>query len=152
MTTDTGSTAAAEQARATAVRELRFRAGVTLAAMGVCVVVSVLTAGAEGLWGGLVGVVLVLGFFGASAWVMTRTRTLEPAMVLVIAMGLYLLKVVALAVAIILLSVFDLLGDPLHRTALAVTIIVGALTWSATEVITAVRRREPIFDVGRDAS
>jgi hypothetical protein len=83
---------------------------------------------------------------------MTRTRTLEPALVLVIAMGLYLLKILALALVVVVLSGLGLLGDPLHRVALAVTIIVGALTWSAAEIVTSVRRRQPLFDAAREPS
>jgi len=151
MTTDTDPTAAVT-ARAQARAEVMFRTAVTAAVGVVCIVVSVLAAGRTGLWGSLVGVVLVLAFFGSSAWVMTRTRPLEPALVLVIALGLYLLKMVGLAIVVIMLSALGLLGDPLHRVALALTIIAGALTWSSAEIVTAVRRRQPLFDVGRQTS
>lgn len=149
MTTDTASQAV-EQARAQAMAELRTRMGALLAVGLICTLVSGLVAGATGVYGSLVGLGLLAVFFGTSAWVMSRTRALEPALVLVIAMGLYLLKIVALAVAVIVLSGLGLLGDPLHRVALALTIIVGALTWSGAEIVTAVRRREPLFDVGRE--
>jgi ATP synthase protein I len=130
MTTDTASQAA-EQARAEALSELRLRVGALLVAGLACTVASGLLAGRTGVWGALVGLTLLLVFFGSSSWVMTRTRTLEPALVLVIAMGLYLLKILALALVVVVLSGLGLLGDPLHRVALAATIIVGALTWSA---------------------
>jgi hypothetical protein len=149
MTTDTASHAAA-QARAEAMSELRLRAGAVLVTGLVCVVVSWLAVGLVGLWGALSGLALVLLFFGSSALVMARTRPLEPALVLVIALGLYLLKMIGLAVVVVMLSALGLLGDPLHRVALAFTIIVGALTWSTAEIVTAVRRRQPLFDVGRD--
>jgi hypothetical protein len=149
MTTDTASHAAA-QARAEAMSELRLRAGAVLVTGLVCVVVSWLAVGLVGLWGALSGLALVLLFFGSSALVMARTRPLEPALVLVIALGLYLLKMIGLAVVVVMLSALGLLGDPLHRVALALTIIVGALTWSTAEIVTAVRRRQPLFDVGRD--
>jgi ATP synthase protein I len=130
--------------------ELRLRAGAVLVTGLVCVVVSWLAVGLVGLWGALSGLALVLLFFGSSALVMARTRPLEPALVLVIALGLYLLKMIGLAVVVVMLSALGLLGDPLHRVALAFTIIVGALTWSTAEIVTAVRRRQPLFDVGRD--
>lgn len=150
MTTDTASHAAT-QARAEALTELHLRIGAVILAGVICVLGSFLAAGSPGLWGALVGLALILLFFGSSAWVMTYTRRLEPALVLVIALGLYLLKIIGLGLVLIVLSALDLLGDPLHRTALAVTIIAGALTWSAAEIVTAVRRRQPLFDVGREA-
>ena len=149
MTTDTASQAA-EQARAEALSELRLCVGALLVAGLACTVASGLLAGRTGVWGALVGLTLLLVFFGSSSWVMTRTRTLEPALVLVIAMGLYLLKILALALVVVVLSGLGLLGDPLHRVALAVTIIVGALTWSAAEIVTSVRRRQPLFDAARE--
>jgi hypothetical protein len=151
MTTDTASHAAA-LARAEALSELRLRVGTVVLVGAVCVLVGSLTAGLPGLWGALVGLALMLFFFGSSAWVMTRTRQLEPALVLVIALGLYLLKMIGLAVVVVVLSSLGWLGDPLHRVALALTIIAGALTWSAAEIVTAVRRRQPLYDVGREAS
>jgi ATP synthase protein I len=149
MTTDTASQAV-EQARAQALSELRLRIGALLAVGLLCAVVSGLVVGATGVWGALVGLALLLAFFGTSSWVMSRTRALEPALVLVIAMSLYLVKMVALVIAVVVLSGLGLLGDPLHRVALALTIIFGALTWSGAEIVTAVRRRQPLYDVGKD--
>lgn len=150
MTTDTASSAVA-QARADALSELRLRVGAVLVVGVICVLASTLLAGPPGLWGALAAMSLVLTFFGSSAWVMARTRHLEPALVLVIAIGLYLLKMIGLALVVVALSALGLLGDPLHRVALALSVIAGALTWSGAEIVTAVRRRQPLFDVGREA-
>jgi hypothetical protein len=147
MTTDTASHEAT-QARS----ELRVRVAAVCAVCLVGVVISVLAEGLTGLWGALAGMALVLVFFGSSAWVMTRTRPLEPALVLVIALGLYLLKMIGVIVVVVVLGAMDLLGDPFHRVSLALTVIAGALTWSAAEIVTTVRRRQPLFDAPREAS
>jgi hypothetical protein len=150
MTTDTASHAAA-QARAEARSEFRLRVGAVAVVGLISILVSYLTAELNGVWGALAGLALVLVFFGSSSWVMTRTRPLEPALVLVIAMGLYLLKMVGLVIVVLLLGALDLLGDPLHRVALGLTIIAGALTWSVAEIVTTVRRRQPLYDAPRGA-
>ncbi|CAA9328640.1 MAG: hypothetical protein AVDCRST_MAG29-896 [uncultured Nocardioidaceae bacterium] len=151
MTTDTASHEAT-RARAEARSEFRLRVGAVIVVGLISVLISLLAAGLTGVWGALVGVALVLAFFGSSSWVMTRTRPLEPALVLVIAMGLYLLKMIGLVIVVVVLGALDVLGDPLHRVALALTIIAGALTWSAAEIVTTVRRRQPLYDAPREAS
>jgi hypothetical protein len=59
---------------------------------------------------------------------------------------------IGVIVVVVVLGAMDLLGDPFHRVSLALTVIAGALTWSAAEIVTTVRRRQPLFDAPREAS
>ena len=111
-----------------------------------CVAVATASRGATGLWGSLLGATLVLAFFATSVVVLGATRTTEPALVLLVALGLYTAKVVALALVFVLLSAFGLLGEPLHRGALALTVIVCTLTWTAVQIAAALRHRQPVYD------
>ena len=122
-------------------------AGVLLVSFG-CVVIAAATSGSTGLWGSLVGAALVFAFFGASLVVLGATRTAEPAVALLVALVLYTAKVVALALIFVLLQGAGLLGEPLHRGALALTIIVCTLAWTALQLAVAVRARVPLYDVG----
>jgi ATP synthase protein I len=145
MTTDTepvshSSSAATALLRGAAVPALLVSIG--------CVAVAAATLGATALWGSLVGATLVCAFFAISALVLGATRTTEPALVLLVALGLYTAKVVALAVTFILFDRFHLLGEPLHRGALAVTVIACTLTWTTAQIVAAVRHRQPLYDLG----
>jgi len=142
MTTDTERT----PARAIAPAEHRTRMLVTTAIGMLCSVVGAVLAGPTGLWGALVGSLIVLAFFSSSAFVLTRTQRLDPAVTLLVAMALYLGKILALMVTFVVLDALALLGDPLHRMALALTVVGCALTWSTAGVVTTVRRRQPIYD------
>ncbi len=117
----------------------------TIVAGAVAVGVAAAARGWEGTWGALVGGGLVLGFFTATHLVLDRTRALPPELTLVIALGLYTVKVVALALTFVLLSGLDLLGEPLHRAALALTVICCTLAWTGAEVLAAVRAHLPTY-------
>lgn len=142
MTTDTERT----PARATAPAEHRTRMLLT-SLVGVAISIGgAVLAGPTGLWGALAGSLIVLAFFSSSAFVLTRTQRLDPALTLLVALTLYLGKVLALLAVLVLLDSLGLLGDPLHRMALALAIVACTLTWSTAEVVTAMRRRQPIYD------
>ncbi len=142
MTTDTERA----PARAIPPAEHRTRLLVTSLVGAVCAVAAALLAGPTGLWGGLTGALMVLAFFASSAFVLTRTQRLDPAVTLLVAMSLYLGKILALLVTLVVLDALDLLGDPLHRMSLALAVVACTLTWTAAEVVTTVRRRQPIYD------
>ena len=116
-----------------------------------CVVVSALVAGATGLWGALLGVVLVGTFFTLSLLVLDAARAVDPIVVLMIALALYAAKVVGLFVAFIVINAADLVDEPFNRTALGITVIACTLTWTVGEIIGATRRRELLYDLGEAA-
>lgn len=118
----------------------------------VAVAVSTAAAGSAGLWGSLLGVGLVAGFFGLSLYVLGVTRTADPLLVLLVALALYGAKVVALGVAFLALNLADLVGDPFHRGALGLTVIACTLSWTVGEIVGATRHREPLYDLGEAAS
>ncbi|MDQ3629506.1 MAG: hypothetical protein M3419_11995 [Actinomycetota bacterium] len=142
MTTDTERT----QARAIPAAEHRTRMLVTSLVAITTSIGGAVLAGPTGLWGALAGGLIVLAFFSSSAFVLTRTQRLDPALTLLVAMALYLGKILALLVTLVALDALGLLGDPLHRTALALAVVACTLTWSTAEVVTTLRRRQPIYD------
>ena len=145
MTTATSSSTAPRSAAATM---LRAGLGAGLVVAVVAGLVSFTLTGLPGLAGSLAGSALVAVFFATSFGVLDRTRRLDPALTLIIALGLYVGKVLALLVVLLLLSASGALGGPLDRASMAVTIIVATLTWSVVEVVAAVRHREPMYDLG----
>ena len=140
MTTDTDQV---PQGRGGTPTALLF--GALLVSIG-CVAIAAVTRGSTGLWGSLVGATLVYAFFGASMVVLRSTRTADPEVALLVALGLYTGKVVALALTFVLLQQSGLLGEPLHRGALALTVIVCTLAWTVLQITSTVRQRQPIYD------
>lgn len=128
--------------------ELRALLVPTLAVGAVAAILTAVAWGTPGLGGALAGLVLVVAFFGLTHVVMHRTRRLAPELSLLVALALYTAKVTALAVTFVLLSGLGLLGDPLHRGALALTVITCTLTWTGAEVRAATTARIPTYDLG----
>jgi len=112
------------------------RAGaLTAVEAAIMVAVSAALVGVKGLIGALVGVVVVIVFFGISVLVVGRAARVSPEAMMVAALVTYVVKIVALAVILSSLN-----GTTAFSTrALGFTAIGCILVWSATQVITAVK-------------
>lgn len=121
----------------------------TLAVGGLAIVVSTIIAGGEGLFGAALGVALVVGFFSASILVLRAARRAEPVIFLAVALTVFALKVLALALVLGILMRTGLLDDTIHRGALGGTIIATALIWIAAETRAFVTMRMPIYDLDK---
>lgn len=120
----------------------------SVAVSAVCVALGAWVAGQTGFWGSLLGAGLVLVFFSMSLVALGATTHLDPTLTLLIALALYTVKIIALAVAFVALNGAGLLGDPFDRTALGVTVIVSTLVWTVLEIVASVKHREPLYDLG----
>jgi ATP synthase protein I len=112
------------------------RAGaVTAVAAAIMVAVSAALVGAKGLYGALIGVALVIVFFGISVLVVGRAARVSPQAMMVAAMITYVVKIVALGIVVSTLhGVTAFSGRALGFTALGCILV-----WSATQVITTVK-------------
>ncbi|CAN5701266.1 hypothetical protein BH24ACT13_BH24ACT13_00020 [soil metagenome] len=110
-----------------------------------CLLLAAGVAGLPGVWGALAGVVVALGFLWSSAAPLTVARWDGSAETagsrLSIGLGvLLLLYTLRLAVALLLLATASRVL-PVDRTALGLSAIACALTWSLAHVVLAVRER-----------
>jgi ATP synthase protein I len=112
------------------------RAGaVTAVAAAIMVAVSAALVGAKGLYGALIGVALVIVFFGISVLVVGRAARVSPQAMMVAAMITYVVKIVALGIVVSTLhGVTAFSGRALGFTALGCILV-----WSATQVITTIK-------------
>jgi ATP synthase protein I len=112
------------------------RAGaLTAVAAAIMVAVSAALVGVKGLIGALIGVAIVIVFFGISVVVVGRAARISPPAMMLAAIITYLVKIVALAIVLSALN-----GTTAFSTrALGFTAIGCILVWSATQVITTVK-------------
>jgi len=112
------------------------RAGaLTAVAAAVMVAVSAALIGVKGLIGALVGVAIVTVFFGISVLVVGWAARKSPQAMMVTALVTYLVKIVALAVIVSALN-----GATAFSSRTTGVVAIGCiLTWSATQVITAMK-------------
>ena len=107
----------------------------TAAVAAVIVAVSAALVGVKGLIGALLGVALVIVFFGISIVVVGRAARISPPAMMVAALGSFLVKIVVLAVVV---STLD--GTTAFSTkTLGFTAIGCILAWNAAQVIAAAR-------------
>jgi ATP synthase protein I len=123
----------------------------TLSVAVAAVLVAGGTAGLAGALGATVGGMLVLGFFSLTHQVLGRTRDVPPELALIVALGLYTAKVVALALCFVALSASGLLGEQLHRAGLALTVIVCTVVWTIAEVRAAMGARIPTYVLNEES-
>ena len=113
------------------------RRAVALTAVAAAIMVAVCAAlgGTKGLIGALVGVAIVVVFFGISVLVVGRAARISPQAMMAAAMITYLVKIVALAIVVSVLHGMSAFSD----RALGFTAIGCILVWSAAQVITAAK-------------
>ena len=118
-------------------RVVRWSVALTSVVAAAAVVLSAALVGAKGAYGALIGVAVVAVFFGISILVVGRAAKVSPSVMMVAALGSYLVKVIAFMIVLSLLgrsTAFS--GRSLGFTALACI-----LTWSAAQVITMMRTK-----------
>lgn len=108
-------------------------AAVAVVMVGVCAGIG----GTHGLIGALLGVALVAIFFGIDILVLGRALRVSPQMMMLAAIGLYIFKIIALAVA-----VSQLQGTTAFNTRLfGITAIVCIVAWCAAQVIASIKQK-----------
>ena len=114
---------------------VRRAAVLTAAGAAIMVAISAALVGRKGLIGALLGVAIVIVFFGISIVVVGRAARISPPAMMVAALATFLVKIVALAVIV---SSLD--GTTAFSTrTLGFTAIGCILVWSAAQVITAIK-------------
>lgn len=108
----------------------------------VMVAVSAVADGLPGLIGGLIGVALVVAFFGIDVVTVGRAARVSPQAMMLAAIATYLFKVLVLAVVMVSLQ-----GTTAFSTKfLAITTIVCVIAWSAAQAITSMRLKTLYVD------
>jgi ATP synthase protein I len=114
---------------------IRRAGALTAVAAAVMVAVSAALGGVKGLYGALIGVAIVVVFFGLSVLVVGRAARISPQAMMVAALATYLVKIVALAIVVSALHGMTAFSD----RALGLTAIGCILVWSAAQVVTAMK-------------
>jgi ATP synthase protein I len=116
---------------------VRWSAVVTAIVAAVMVAVCAAIGGTHGLIGALLGVALVAVFFGIDVLVIGRMAKISPQAIMGAAIGLYLFKIIALAVAVKLLSDASFFNGKLF----GVTALVCILAYCAAQMIASIRHK-----------
>lgn len=116
-------------------RIVRWSAVLTAIVAAIMVGVSAAIGGMHGLIGGLLGVALVAIFFGIDAAVIGRVSRISPQAIMAAAVGLYLFKIIVLAVAVKELSDSSFFNGKLF----GFTALVCILAYCASQVASSMK-------------
>jgi ATP synthase protein I len=116
-------------------RIVRWSAVLTATVAAIMVAVCAAIGGTHGLIGALLGVALVAIFFGIDVAVIGRVARISPQAIMLAAIGLYVFKIIALAVAV------KLLGDSsfFNGELFGLTALICILAYCASQVIGSIR-------------
>lgn len=114
---------------------------------GVLAVTATVVAGQAAGFGALVGVAMVVAFFGVGALVLDVVASLAPSLSLLVALLTYTLQVVLVGLVFAGLTRSGMLDSTLEPRWLGGTVIACTLTWVAAQLVASVRTRRPLYDL-----
>lgn len=109
---------------------LRRAGGVTLAVGIIATLIGWLAVGTTGLIGGLMGMAVVLVFFSIGQGILGWVLRNNPQIALMVALGVYLVKIGLLFVLIVILQDATFFNSKVF----AITIVVCTIAWTGAEV------------------
>lgn len=109
--------------------------------------VSTVAAGLEGLWGALLGLLMVVVFSGAGLVALHLSRRTSPTMQLAIAMASYTGRIAIFGGLLALALNSEGLARHVNLTVLGVCALVVVMGWMAGEIWAWSRLRVPIYDL-----
>jgi ATP synthase protein I len=121
---------------------LRRSAMVTAIAALVMIVLSGAFGGSKGLVGALIGVALVVAFFGVSAVAMSWASRKSPQVTMVTAVSTYLIKILALFYLVVRYSATTAFNGKLF----GFTVVVCVVVWTSAQALVSARLKVPYVE------
>ena len=116
-------------------RIVRWSAVPTAIVAAVMVAVSAAIGGTHDLIGALLGIALVAIFFGIDVVAIGRAARISPQAIMMAGIGLYVFKIIVLAIAVKELGDANFFNGKLF----GVTAIICILAWSASQVVASIK-------------
>ena len=121
---------------------LRRSAMVTAIAALIMIVLSGAVGGSKGLVGALIGVALVVAFFGVSAVAMSWASRKSPQVTMVTAVSTYLIKILALFYLVVRYSATTAFNGKLF----GFTVVVCVVVWTSAQALVSARLKVPYVE------
>ncbi len=121
---------------------LRRSAMVTAVPAVVMILLSAILGGSKGLVGALIGVALVVAFFGVSAVAMSWASRKSPQVTMVTAVSTYLIKILALFYLVVRYSATTAFNGKLF----GFTVVVCVVVWTSAQALVSARLKVPYVE------
>ncbi|QNE17800.1 hypothetical protein F1D05_07610 [Kribbella qitaiheensis] len=114
--------------------------------------VSAVAAGLKGLWGALLGLLMVIVFSGAGLLMLHLSRRTSPTMQLALAMASYTGRIAIFGGLLAIALNSDSLARNVNLTALGISAVVVVMGWMAGEIWAWSHLRVPIYDLDKEVT
>ncbi|TDD61413.1 hypothetical protein E1263_07855 [Kribbella antibiotica] len=114
--------------------------------------VSAVAAGLKGLWGALLGMLMVIVFSGLGLFALHLSRHTSPKTQLAMAMASYTGRIAAFGGLLALATNSESLASHVNLTVLGIVAVVVVLGWMAGEMWAWSRLRVPIYDLDNEVN
>jgi ATP synthase protein I len=115
-------------------------------------VISAIAAGLPGLWGALLGLLMVIVFSGAGLFALHLSRRTSPTMQLAVALASYTGRIAIFGGLLALALSSDSLARHVNLTVLGLVALVVVMGWMAGEIWAWSRLRVPIYDLDKEVT
>ncbi|GAA1551070.1 hypothetical protein GCM10009789_01020 [Kribbella sancticallisti] len=114
--------------------------------------IAAVAAGLQGLWGALLGLLMVIIFSGVGLLALHLARRTSPTMQLAVAMASYTGRIAVFGGLLALSLSSDSLAENVNLTALGLSAMVVVMGWMAGEIWAWSRLRVPIYDLDHEVN
>ncbi|GAA3147115.1 hypothetical protein JOF29_001984 [Kribbella aluminosa] len=114
--------------------------------------VSTVAAGLPGLWGALLGLLIVVVFSGAGLFALHLSRNTTPTMQLAVAMASYTGRIAVFGGLLAIALSSDTLAKYVNLTVLGLVALVVVMGWMAGEIWAWSRLRVPIYNLDKEVT
>jgi len=114
--------------------------------------VSTVAAGLRGLWGALLGLLIVVVFSGVGLLALHLSRKTSPTMQLAVAMASYTGRIAVFGGLLAIALSSDSLDKHVNLTVLGLVAMVVVMGWMAGEIWAWSRLRVPIYDLDKEVT
>jgi hypothetical protein len=114
--------------------------------------ISAVAAGLRGLWGALLGLLMVIVFSGAGLLALHLSRRTSPTTQLAVAMASYTGRIAIFGGFLAIALSSDGLDEHVNLTVLGLVAMVVVMGWMAGEIWAWSRLRVPIYDLDREVT
>ncbi len=114
--------------------------------------ISAVAAGLPGLWGALLGLLMVIVFSGAGLFALHLSRKASPTMQLAVAMASYTGRIAIFGGLLAIALSSDSLARHVNLTVLGLVALVVVMGWMAGEIWAWSRLRIPIYDLDHEVT
>lgn len=114
--------------------------------------VAAVAAGLKGLWGALLGLLMVILFSGVGLLALHLARRTTPTVQLAVAMASYTGRIAIFGALLAVALNSDSLAENVNLTALGISAMVVVMGWMAGEIWAWSRLRVPIYDLDHEVT